>query len=324
MGFVDGDLYLLDARFRQTPIGQPLGQRLDEPHRRAAGQPHQPVRDGAIVDGKGQIVVSRCCPGIQPQNGVDDEFLAIALLVLPHTVPAEHAHPLQGDPVQAHPPSPVGPAPSALPAAPAPPAPPVPAAPALPAAPDLPAGPDLPAAPDLAADGAPASAPAPAAALAPVADSACPAASRQASATRTASAFAGTSWTRAHHAPAVAARAVTATVASSQPANGRGEPSGPASSRPRNRLREAQTRTGKMGPPPRLAIWPRWVSSAQLCSASLANPRPGSRMISPGSTPSATTASTRRRSSSHTSPTTSSYTARSCIWWLCPRPCITT
>src|SRR5215469_7117693 len=277
MGFVDGDLYLLDARFRQTPIGQPLGQRLDEPRRRTAGQPHQPVRDGAIVDGKGQIVVSRCCPGIQPQNGVDDEFLAVAPLVLPHTVPAEHAQPFQGYPVQAHPPSRAGPALPALPAVPAQPA-----------------------------------------------DPACPAASRQASPTRTASAFAGTSWTRAHHAPAAAARAVTATVASSQPANGRGEPSGAASSRPRNRLREAPIRTGKTGPPPRLAIWPRWVSSVQLCSASLANPRPGSRMISPGSTPSATTASTRRRSSSHTSPTTSPYTARSCIWWLCPRQCITT
>src|SRR5262249_29735716 len=155
MGFVDGDLYLLDTRFRQAPISQTLGQRLDEPHRRTAGQSHQPVRDGAIVDGKGQIVLSRCCPGIQPQNGVDDEFLAVALLVLPHTVPAEHAQPLQGYPVQAHPPS--------------------------------------------------------------------PAASRQASPTRTASAFAGTSWTRAHHAPAAAARAVTATVASSQPANEREE-----------------------------------------------------------------------------------------------------
>src|SRR5215472_10024237 len=116
MGFVDGDLYLLDARFRQTPIGEPLGQRLDEPHRRTAGQPHQPVRDGAIVDRKGQIVVSRCCPGIQPQNGVDYELLAVALLVLQHTVPAEHAQPLQGYPVQAHSPSPAGPAPAALPA----------------------------------------------------------------------------------------------------------------------------------------------------------------------------------------------------------------
>src|SRR4249919_3184484 len=182
MGFVDGDLYLLDARFRQTPIGQPLGQRLDEPHRRTAGQPHQPVRDGAIVDGKGQLVVSCCCPGIQPQNGVDDEFLAVALLVLPHTMPAEHAQPLQGYPVQAHPPSPADPVPPALRAA----------------------------------------APAPAAIPAPSPVPACPPASRQASPTRTASAFAGTSWTRAHHAPAAAARAVTATVASSEPANGRG------------------------------------------------------------------------------------------------------
>src|SRR5207342_3974999 len=140
MGFVDGDLYLLDARFRQTPIGQPLGQRLDEPHRRTAGQPHQPVRDGAIVDGKGQLVVSCCCPGIQPQNGVDDEFLAVALLVLPHTMPTEHAQPLQGYPVQAHPPSPADPAPPARPALPPAPAPaalpagPAPAAPAAPVA----------------------------------------------------------------------------------------------------------------------------------------------------------------------------------------------
>src|SRR5262249_60223059 len=119
MGFMDGDLSLLDPRFRQTLISQPLGQRLDEPHRRTAGQPHQPVRDGAIVDGKGQIVVSRCCPGIQPQNGVDDEFLAVALLVFPHAVPAEHAQPFQGYPVQAHPPSPADPAPPALSAAPA-------------------------------------------------------------------------------------------------------------------------------------------------------------------------------------------------------------
>src|SRR5262249_59500463 len=147
MGFVESGLSLLDARFRQTPIGQPLGQRLDEPHRRTAGQPHQPVRDGAIVDGKGQIVVSRCCPGIQPQNGVDDEFLAVALLVFPHAVPAEHAQPFQGYPVQAHPPSPADPAPPALSAAPA-----------------------------LPADRAPASAPAPAAATTPEAGSARPAA----------------------------------------------------------------------------------------------------------------------------------------------------
>src|SRR5262245_57602101 len=202
MGFVDGDLYLLDARFRQTPIGQPLGQRLDEPHRRAAGQPHQPVRDGAIVDGKGQIVVSRCCPGIQPQNGVDDEFLAVALLMLPHTMPAEHAQPFQGYPVQAHPPSPAALEPPARPA--------LPPVPAL-AAPLAPARAALPAGPAPAAPPAPALAavPAPALAAVPALPGTAPAwlaASRQASPTRTASALAGTSWTRVHHAPAAAAR----------------------------------------------------------------------------------------------------------------------
>ena len=63
-------------------------------------------------------------------------------------------------------------------------------------------------------------------------------------ATRTASALAGTSWTRAHQAPAAAARAVIATVASSQSANGRGVPSRAASSLPRNRLRDAPISTG--------------------------------------------------------------------------------
>src|SRR5262245_59940951 len=169
MGFVDGDLYLLDARFRQTPIGQPLGQRLDEPHRRTAGQPHQPVRDGAIVDGKGQIVVSRCCPGIQPQNGVDDEFLAVALLVLAHNMPAEHAQPLQGYPFQPHPPSPAAPEPPARPAL--PPAPSALPAPAPVAPPAVPAPAGLPALPGTAP--------------------AWLAASRQASPTRTASALAG-------------------------------------------------------------------------------------------------------------------------------------
>src|SRR5262249_56450600 len=45
------------------------------------------------------------------------------------------------------------------------------------------------------------------------------AAARQASATRTASELAGTSCTRAHQAPAAAARAVTATLAPSEPLN---------------------------------------------------------------------------------------------------------
>ena len=46
----------------------------------------------------------------------------------------------------------------------------------------------------------------------------------------------GTSCTRTHQAPAATARAVSAMVASSLPANGRGSPSGPASSLPRKPL----------------------------------------------------------------------------------------
>src|SRR5690606_40896470 len=54
----------------------------------------------------------------------------------------------------------------------------------------------------------------------------------QTAATRTASTFGRTECTRTHQAPARAASALTATVASSHSANGRGVPSGPASSRP--------------------------------------------------------------------------------------------
>ncbi len=112
------------------------------------------------------------------------------------------------------------------------------------------------------------------------------AAVRQASATRTASELAGTSCTRAHQAPAAAARAVTATVASSLPVKGRAVPSGAASSRPRKRLREAPTSTGKAGPvPPRRDRRSRFTSSAQLCAGFLAKPSPGSTTIIEGSTP---------------------------------------
>ena len=126
----------------------------------------------------------------------------------------------------------------------------------------------------------------------------------QAAATRTASAFSGTWCTRTHQAPAAAASAVIATVAPSQSANGLGVPSGPASRLPRKRFLDAPTRTGKV-PPASVPTSARWVSSGQLCSGRLPNPRPGSTTMRPGSTPACTTASTRRASSSRTSPTTS-------------------
>src|SRR6266542_578185 len=147
---------------------------------------------------------------------------------------------------------------------------------------------------------------------------------RQRAATRTASALAATACTRTHHAPAAAASAVSAMVASSEPANGRGVPSAAASRRPMKRFLDAPTSTGNCCPPPSTDISRSRVSSAQLCSGSFANPSPGSITIRAGSTPSLTAASTRLRSSAQTSLTTSPYLAMSCITALCPRQCTTT
>src|SRR4051794_16493576 len=121
-----------------------------------------------------------------------------------------------------------------------------------------------------------------------------------AAATRTASALARASCTRTPHAPAAAARAETAAVASSRSTTGRGSSSS-ASNLPRNDLRLAPTSTGR----PRESSLSRWASSAQLCSAVLANPMPGSTMTCSIDTPAATTASIRAASSSCTSRTTS-------------------
>src|SRR3954469_4177352 len=121
-----------------------------------------------------------------------------------------------------------------------------------------------------------------------------------AAATRTASALARESCTRTPHVPAAAARAETAAVASSRSTTGRGS-SPSASSLPRNDLRLAPTSTGR----PRDISVSRCASSAQLCSAVLAKPMPGSTMICSIDTPAATTASTRAASSSCTSRTTS-------------------
>ena len=117
-------------------------------------------------------------------------------------------------------------------------------------------------------------------------------------ATATASIDAATSCTRTPHAPAAAASAEIAAVAASRPSGGRGAPSSSASSAPRNRLREAPTSTGK---PERHAARPARRSSAQLCAAVFAKPRPGSSTIAARSTPASTAASTRASSSARTS-----------------------
>src|SRR4051794_11776250 len=118
--------------------------------------------------------------------------------------------------------------------------------------------------------------------------------------TRTASAFARTSCTRTPHAPARAATTVKAAVASSRPAVGRG-PESSASSVPRKDFRLAPTSSGR----PSANSSSRRVSNAQLCCGVFAKPKPGSTMTCAGSTPAATTSSTRWRNSSHTSRTTS-------------------
>src|SRR3954452_4970981 len=119
--------------------------------------------------------------------------------------------------------------------------------------------------------------------------------------TRTASALARTSCTRTAQAPASAATTVSAAVASSRPAVARG-PVSSASNVPRNDLRLGPTSSGR----PNAKRSPSPASRAQLCSGVLANPNPGSTMTCSGSTPAATTSSTRSRSSAHTSRTTSS------------------
>jgi hypothetical protein len=122
-----------------------------------------------------------------------------------------------------------------------------------------------------------------------------------AAATVTASSEAPTSCTRTPHTPAAAASAEIAEVASSRPAGGRGRPSVSASNRPRNRLREAPTSTGK--PSSSNESSPR--RRDQSCSAFFANPKPGSSTIALSATPAARAAPTRALNSARTSPTTS-------------------
>ena len=147
-----------------------------------------------------------------------------------------------------------------------------------------------------------------------------PPAARTASTVRTASTEAPASCTRTPQAPACAASTVVASVASSRRSAGRTAPSASASSRPRKVLREAPTSTGRPRPISRSSP----ASRAQLCSARLAKPSPGSSTSCSGATPAATTSSTRAMSSAHTSVTTSPYWAAAYISRLCPRQCIST
>ncbi len=112
-------------------------------------------------------------------------------------------------------------------------------------------------------------------------------------------------------------------LACSRSSTPRATPSEPASRLPRNDLREAPTSTGK----PRRLIGPSPRSSAQLCSAVLAKPRPGSSTIRSRSMPAARIASTRSASSSRTAATTPpgpSYDACCCMVSLCARQCMAT
>src|SRR5580693_7209133 len=288
---VHGDLYLAGQRLGcGGGFSEALRQRLDQPDRRSGHDGGEPVGQRRVVRGQFQVVGGRGGRGVQPEHRVHDELLAVLPLGVQHAVIAEDAQPAERDPVRGW----LGIVRAWRGAVGA-----HPLAPAAWLGPVTPAGLES-------------------------GELGC-AACRQASATRTASALAGTRCTRAHHAPATAARAVTDTVASSLPTNGRGVPSGAASSLPRNRLRDAPISTGNPGArPPSVLIWSRLVSSAQLCSGRLAKPSPGSSTIMAGSTPCAVTTSTRRHNSSATSRTTSWYTALESMLWLWPRQCITT
>src|SRR5882757_1137870 len=139
-----------------------------------------------------------------------------------------------------------------------------------------------------------------------------------AAATLIASTLGRTLCTRTPQAPPRAAIMVSAVVASSRSAAGRGVPSAAASSRPRNDFLDDPTSTGK----PSSTRESRWASSAQSCSATFAKPSPGSIAIRSAATPAARAASTRAHSSRRTSATTSSYAASLVMSLLCPRQCI--
>src|SRR5215467_14416561 len=66
VGFVDGDLRLLDRRIGQARGHEPLRQGLDQLYRRISGQVRQPAGQGAVVHGLAQVVPGRRGPGVQP------------------------------------------------------------------------------------------------------------------------------------------------------------------------------------------------------------------------------------------------------------------
>src|ERR687892_760815 len=107
-----------------------------------------------------------------------------------------------------------------------------------------------------------------------------------------------TSWTRKREAPRSYARTATATLAATGPVSASGSPR----SRPRKRLREAPTSTGR----PRATSSSRRARSSRLCSTVLPKPIPGSRQIRSSGIPAATAKASLSSRKAHTSATTSS------------------
>jgi hypothetical protein len=80
MGLVDGYGDGRNHPLRQTDVGEPLGEGLDEVHRIGGDRLVQALRELAVVNGRGQVVGTRCRPGVQREVDVDDELLAVSAL----------------------------------------------------------------------------------------------------------------------------------------------------------------------------------------------------------------------------------------------------
>ncbi|CAL2067821.1 protein of unknown function [Streptomyces murinus] len=82
---MDAHLDLLDPFVFQAGLGDPLGEGLDEVHRLALDHGHDLLGHDAVVHGLRQVVVGRGRPGVQAQDEVHEEGLALLAF------PGEHA-----------------------------------------------------------------------------------------------------------------------------------------------------------------------------------------------------------------------------------------
>ena len=78
---VDDHLHALDPHVRQAGVSHALGQLLDEAYGLALDDGHHRRADRPVVDRVGQVVRRSGLREVEPQLHVDDELLALRLLV---------------------------------------------------------------------------------------------------------------------------------------------------------------------------------------------------------------------------------------------------